>query len=243
MIKHCIIMSSSYQQGMRVALDILDRALLNTESINAIVSGIKKECEWDAPLSIQFILAEASDWQSVEKCDPFFKGVKPYYNPSEFAQALKEDRCLIGLDVAKYILSIVPACTHLKLQKLTYLCYADYLCQTGRRLYEDTIYAFDYGPVVKSVYETFKGSRYIENTINIPSKVKEMPARSRFLFSEYGFNKICSIDGTLKKYSSYPATQLVELTHGQNTPWNMTYTGEPYKKISDSTIKQYHYYE
>lgn len=242
MIKHCIIMSSSYQQGMRIALDILDRTLLNTKSIDTIVNGIKKECEWDAPLSMQFILAESSDWQSVEKCDPFFKGVKPYYDPSEFAQALKDDRCLIGLDVAKYILSIVPACTHLKLQKLTYLCYADYLCQTGHRLYEDTIYAFEYGPVVKSVYDIFKGSRYIGNDIDISPNVKEMPARSRILFSEYGFRKICSIDGTLKKYKSFLATQLVDLTHGngKNTPWSMSYTGKPHEQITDFTILQYH---
>jgi len=235
-------MSSSYKQGTRIALDIVDDILLDVDSINRIMDGIKNEAGWDVPLSVQFIEAESPDWKSVEKSDPFFKDVKPYDDSSEFAQALQYDRCLIGLDVAKYILSIVPACTHLKLQKLTYLCYADYLCQTGHRLYEDTIYAFEYGPVVESVYDVFKGSRYIGNEINISPNVKEMPARSRILFSEHGFRKICSIDGTLNKYKSFPATQLVDLTHGngKNTPWSMSYTGKSHEKINDFTILRYH---
>lgn len=59
----------------------------------------------------------------------------------------KKDRKLKGIDVAKYILSKTP-CTQLKLQKLVYLCFADYLCDTGKELFTDKIYAFKYGPVV-----------------------------------------------------------------------------------------------
>lgn len=57
-------------------------------------------------------------------------------------------------------------CTHLELEKLGYMCYADYLCRTGKKLFKDTVYAFKYGPVVESVYEKYKGTKEIEDNTN-----------------------------------------------------------------------------
>lgn len=240
MIKHCIIMGSSYAQRTRIALDITEEYLLDPQVVETLIDSIKKECEWDAPLSMHFIQTDSKEWSSVEQFDPFFRGVKPYQDVSEFAEALKRDGTLLGIDIAKYILSIIPFCTHLKLQKLTYLCYADYLCLSGRRLFEDIIYAFDYGPVVKSVYDSFKGSRYIENQEEIRTKMPELPTRSRILCSDHGLEKLRSIDSTLHRYRSLTSTQLVELTHQEETPWKKSYHGGSYEVIRDDTIKSYH---
>lgn len=51
-------------------------------------------------------------------------------------------------------------CTQLKLQKLVYFCFADYLCDTGKELFTDKIYAFKYGPVVDSVWKKYKDYGY-----------------------------------------------------------------------------------
>lgn len=36
------------------------------------------------------------------------------------------------------------------------MCYADYLCETNERLFMDQIYAYKYGPIIKTVYEAYK---------------------------------------------------------------------------------------
>ena len=101
----------------------------HSELIDQMISYIKIHCGWEVPLSTHFIETDSENWKSVEEYDPFFKGVKSYDDVKKFAEALKKDKELNGLDVAKYILARVQDCTHLKLQKLTYLCYADFFVQ------------------------------------------------------------------------------------------------------------------
>lgn len=117
----------------------------------------------------------------------------------------------------KFILA-THICTHLELEKLVYMCYADYLCSTHKKLFEDKIYAFKYGPVIKSVYEEYKGMKDIEEGLAVDEHLDEdyakMPARSRILFAEDGIEKIAHIDATLEKYSCLSATELVNITHG-----------------------------
>ena len=127
------------------------------------------------------------------KKDYFFKNVELISTIEEFIKLIKKDRILNGLDVAKYILSKVK-CTHLKLEKLVYLCFADYLCKYDKELYKDTIFAYKYGPVVKSVYERYKryGYREIEKEDDdIDARgIYEMPSRSRILFAKDGVEKL-----------------------------------------------------
>ena len=65
MIKHYIIMSSSYTDGTRVALDITEESLLNSEAIAAMLKEIKRICGKDVPLSTHLIETESAAWESV----------------------------------------------------------------------------------------------------------------------------------------------------------------------------------
>ena len=129
------------------------------------------------------------------------------------------------------------------------MCFADYLCDTGKQLFTDKIYAFKYGPVVDTVYKRYKEYGYKpieEDSTNIDSKnIFEMPAKSRILFAEDGTDKIISIEKTLKKYGELTASQLVDLTHKENAPWSITPKNlwMPYSTIKLETIKKYHRYE
>ena len=135
------------------------------------------------------------------------------------------------------------------MEKLVYLCYADYLCQYDKKLYQDEIYAFKYGPVVSSVYEKYKQYGYQkieqdEKTILEITHFLELPSKSRILFAEDGIEKIKSIDETLKKYGKYTAGELVDITHRKLAPWDKAGRGETeYEIIDDNTIKKYHYIE
>lgn len=245
MFKHYIIMSSSYSNGKRIALDITNKEQLNTENIKQIINYIKEMCDKEIPLSTHYIETDSESWKSVEQYDPFFEDVECISNKEDFAALIRQDRTLVGLDIAKYIIS-KHLCTHLELEKLVYFCYADYLCQYSEKLFEDKVYAFTHGPVIESVYSKFKrtGRQFIlDENMEVSSTIKEMPAKSRILFAKDGAKKIQSIDKTLEKYEKCTAGYLVDLTHRDGSPWSRVDSSKSYQTISDSLIKEYHYIE
>lgn len=251
MYKHYIILSSSYSKGERIALDYVDVSILQAEEIKAFVSKIKQECGEDTAISIHCVETFGKEWNDVSEMDAFFKDVRLIKNQDEFIQAIKKDRVLTGEDVAKYILAEVSDCTHLKLQKLLYLCYADYLCGTqGKKLFNDVIYAYTYGPVIKSVYDKYKGSKYEILECDergggeiIPERKYKLSARSRIMFSENGIKKISSILKTLDQYKNYSGGQLISITHRPDSPWSHSDSRHMNQVISDENILRYHYNE
>lgn len=68
----------------------------------------------------------------------------------------------------------------------------------------------------------------------------EMPAISRILFAKMGLKKYLYINNIIKKYGDYTASQLVDITHKKDTPWDKTFAGESYTIIDDDTILKYH---
>lgn len=249
MVKHYIIMSSSYTDGTRVALDITEGSLLNSKAIAKIIQDIKQSCGKDVPLSTHLIETESDSWASVAEYDPFFEDVECTKSVAEFSEKIAKGRVLTGLDVATYILSKIK-CTHLSLEKLVYFAYADYLCEHFERLFEDQIYAFTHGPVVDSVYETYKrsGSQYVKPLefgvdSDVQTGVKELPARSRILFAKDGTEKLLSIDKTIEKYGKYAAGALVDFTHRIGSPWSHVDSSKAYQVISDELIIAHHHVE
>lgn len=249
MAKHYIIMSSSYTDGTRVALDITDIGMLNSESISEIIEDIKQSCDRDVPLSTHLVETASDSWKSVAEYDPFFEGVECSKSVEEFSEKVKQGRVLTGLDVATYILSKIK-CTHLSLEKLVYFAYADYLCEHSERLFEDRIYAFTHGPVVDSVYEIYKrsGSQYVKplefgDDSNVKTGVRELPARSRILFAKDGAEKLHSIDQTIQRYGKFTAGALVDRTHRAGSPWSHVNSTKAYQLIPDELIMSYHHVE
>lgn len=189
MVTHFIFLSSSYSLGTRIAIDYIVTNDSVQEKLKKDLEKTLKECGKDVSISTHMIQADDTTWESVCVADHFFKDVKVIDSIDKFIKLIKKDKKLEGIDVAKYILSKI-ACTQLKLQKLVYLCFADYLCDTGKALFIDKIYAFKYGPLVDSVYKRYREYGYKpidEEKKDIDSKnISEMPAKSRILFAEGG---------------------------------------------------------
>ena len=237
-MRHLIIMSSSYSRGCRIALDFCPGEQKINEFESAIAK-IKDVCGADVAISSHSIEANGQTWRDVGVADMFFADVKLIPTLDEFLSLIKADRKLTGWDVAKYILSKCK-CTHLKLEKLVYLAYADYLCSTGgKRLFEDTIRAYKYGPVVDSVYAECKRFGYdeIDEQLFSAKRFNELPARSRILFAESGFDKCLSIDKTIERYGDLDGGQLIDVTHREGSPWQHTAQSA---LISDDDIVKYH---
>lgn len=247
MIKHYIILGSSYKTGKRIAVDFTKI----DENFSKFVTSLKKSnAQYDKYYSIAMhtITTETNKWEDVVKTDPFFEKVELINIKSEFIKHLTEDENITAFDVANYIVS-KRKCTHTRLEKLLYFCYADYLCKYKDKLFNDNIYAFKYGPVIESIYERYKrqeslidnnGNEYIDT---IPHQYKN-PIRSRIMNCRNGIQKIKSIDDTLSKYKYYNTNNLILLTHKDKTPWAINGRGtEPYRKISDEDILKYHQFE
>lgn len=245
MVKHYIVMASAYSIGKRIVLDYFSENFLPMAHIQKDIDYILKECGFDAPISMHYIQTEELGWDKVVELDRYFEETKLIESKEEFVEILKRDRNLNGMDIAKYILTKV-SCMHLKLEKLVYMCYADYLCSAGSKLFDDKIYAYKLGPVVASVYETFKKHDYLkaENIKTYDEQMKKMAIRSRILSSCDGVKKLISIDKTLEKYLGLSASELVTLTHGDGTPWSKAGKGNLlYGEISDDLILRYHRFE
>lgn len=242
MVRHFIILSSSYSQGQRIALDVEVSDKKDVDVFQQKIEKIKGECGEDTSISIHSIAAPSAEWSSVEKEDSFFENVLVLETVEEFIRLIQIDRKLSGVDVAKYVLSQM-SCTHLKLQKLVYFCFADYLCRTQERLFQDEIYACDLGPVIKSVREKFKEFPYIDSGdegMIMEKPALRMPVKSRILFAEKGLQKLRSVDKTIDIYGGFSARQLVELTHREGTPWQFVYHKTMPRVIPDRVILERH---
>ena len=234
MYEHFIIMSSSYIKGTRIAMDYAFKDAIDVDKMKTAIEEIKKQCGESVSFSTHVVSTLEKTWKSVVIYDPFFSDAYKVDSLDKFVALLKADMVLSGLDIARFIIS-KKICTHLELEKLVYLCYADYLCKYGRRLFEDKIYAFQYGPVVESVYEVFKHKKG-----RLRKGVKEQIARSRFMVLPDGVERLQSVNDTLKKYGSCKARDLVSITHSKDSPWSMKDCKKEYQEIEDEIIKAYH---
>ena len=244
MIRHIIILGSSYKSGERIALDYPETSKKYKHALDDI-KKIRKALKDESIIATHILRAPSDKWEDVVKMDPFFDNIRIVKEEKEFIKLLLKDKELDSIDVAEYILANTTKCSHTKLEKLTYFCYADYLCEYNKQLFQDKIYAFKYGPVIRDVYYKYRKLGIDDLSDSMPTLSEfNIPIKSRILISEDGYNKLASIDKTINKYKDYSTEELINLTHKENTPWAYNDKGEvPYKEISNKDIKKYHCFE
>ncbi|MDO5853295.1 MAG: DUF4065 domain-containing protein [Thermoplasmata archaeon] len=245
-ILHYIILSSSYSTGRRIALHYPFEGSIDSERMHLILDRIS-DCYGgpDVSFGIHVTQTESESWQSVVESDPYFKDVHIIDTVEEFIELIQRDKTFTGLDASDYILSLTP-CTHSRLEKLTYMCYADYLCDTGERLFEDEIYAFEHGPIIGSVYRRYGGQDESEEVIGEGSDIvlkpryETLPIRSKLFFAANGRRKVTSIDRTLKRLEDVPTQAIVDMTHREGSPWSHVSRTGRYDPLPDDLILEYH---
>ena len=115
--------------------------------------------------------------------------------------------------------------TNLKLQKLIYYAQGVHLARTGHTLFDEDILAWDYGPVVKEVYDKYKdnGANVIPACgIDLDDVLEEKEAET-----------LIDVNREIGKYSAH---YLVNKTHRNGTPWINTLRS---KVIEINKIKEY----
>ena len=110
--------------------------------------------------------------------------------------------------------------TPMKLVKLVYAAHGWYLGLTGEPLIAEGVQAWKYGPVVPSVYDTFKN--YGGRPITEPAGTLGPTGHTVY----YSLNTLALtsfLDKIWDVYKDYSAVELSALTHQENTPWFETW--------------------
>lgn len=122
--------------------------------------------------------------------------------------------------------------TPMKLQKLIYFAYRDYLQKTGQRAFNDSIQTWKYGPVVQSIYDEFKS--FGANPITRFAR----DAQDKVYVVVEPALKDC-IDQVWNRYKCYSGIDLSKMTHKDGTAWSKAFENHsPYLK--DADIKDEH---
>lgn len=103
--------------------------------------------------------------------------------------------------------------TNLKLQKILYFAQVENIKKNDAKLFSDDIEAWQYGPVVREVYDWLKSCGAYTITSfdveldmgNVKDEVKQF------------------LDTIWEKYNKYSAWHLVEKTHSPKSAWSTTY--------------------
>ncbi len=105
--------------------------------------------------------------------------------------------------------------TPMKLQKLLYFLYRDYLKKTNEPLFADRFETWKYGPVLSEVYYEF--ARYRDREI----KEFYIDRNGKCYKVRGGSNPIFDsvLNEVWNKYKNYSGIQLSNITHLPNTAW------------------------
>lgn len=104
--------------------------------------------------------------------------------------------------------------TPLKLQKLVYFLYREYLKRTNEQLFSERFETWKFGPVVPSIYAEF--SSYGSNEIK--TYASDSKGKS-YIVTETGVFKEC-LDKVWGIYGRYSGETLSALTHKDGTAWS-----------------------
>lgn len=126
--------------------------------------------------------------------------------------------------IANYFLDLAAASgqpiSPMKLQKLVYYAQGWYAGYTGRPLINEAVEAWQYGPVIPSLYHEFK--RF--GAGNIAGKAFEYDALGVREAAAPADPEIRTfLQNVFNSYGQYSGIRLSEMTHAPGTPWDTTW--------------------
>lgn len=145
------------------------------------------------------------------------------------------DAMLVAKHIIDYSNSHNCGISNLKLQKVLYFVQAEFLVSKPDHspCFSDAIEAWDFGPVVPSVYHQYK----VYGRASIPSN------KTRRIFGYRREQEISAedqrlINNMVDRLKDYSASALVSVTHAQ-TPWKNAYIHGCNNPISNQSIRDF----
>lgn len=117
--------------------------------------------------------------------------------------------------------------SNLKLQKMLYYLQGFFIAAFDKKLFEEPIEAWQYGPVVRDAYFYFKDFGPAAIILKGDEKIVELKKSEEELFVE-----------VMEEYGQFSAIKLMNMTH-EELPWKKTFNENPQGEISYELLKEY----
>ena len=122
--------------------------------------------------------------------------------------------------------------TNMKLQKLVYIAHGWSLALLDMPLLSDEVRAWQWGPVIPSLYEQLK--HYGSGVVTEPvAAFDEVPPNSQ---------EMQVIRGVWRSYGKHDPFWQSAITHQKGTPWSETWSESHYSTIDPERIKRHYLY-
>lgn len=154
-----------------------------------------------------------------------------------------------ALSVANYFIDLATGenkpVTQLGLMKRVYIAHGFSLAINGKPLLDsrfDKVEAWKYGPVIPSVYHSFK--QYRSAPIKEKAVVMEWDEANKIpvfpipTLSDEDARRV--VEMVWKRYHSFTDMELVDLTHMRGTPWSVCYVPGQNAIIPDEITEMYY---
>lgn len=130
--------------------------------------------------------------------------------------------------IANYFLELAQATgesiSPMKLQKLVYYAHGWYAGYTQQPLIDEAVEAWQYGPVIPSLYHEFK--RF--GSGEIKGKAKDFDQRGPVEVATPPEQHVRTfLSNVWNSYGGYTGVTLSEMTHAVGTPWDVTWSKCP----------------
>ena len=117
--------------------------------------------------------------------------------------------------------------SNLKLQKMLYYLQGFFIAVFDKKLFEEPIEAWQYGPVVREAYLYFKAFGSGAIILDGTETIIELNKEENDLFNE-----------VMEEYGQFSAIKLMNMTH-EELPWKKTFNANPQGEISYQLMKEY----
>lgn len=117
--------------------------------------------------------------------------------------------------------------SNLKLQKMLYYLQGFFIAVFDKKLFEEPIEAWQYGPVVRDAYFHFKEFGPASISLKGDEKIIDLTHNEDELFRE-----------VMEEYGQFSAIKLMNMTH-EELPWKKTFSENPQGEISYELLKEY----
>ena len=135
--------------------------------------------------------------------------------------------------------------TQMKLHKLVYFAHGWHLALTGKPLIDETLQAWDYGPVVPSLYHEFKHFRD-KNITELAMDIEPIQGSKFKVFTPLvppQDQYTCDLlDRVIKVYGKFTALELSAMTHEPSSPWSDARENNPgvnFVGITNESLRNY----
>lgn len=117
--------------------------------------------------------------------------------------------------------------SNLKLQKMLYYLQGFFIAAFDKKLFEEKVEAWQYGPVVREAYFHFKEFGQAALMLKGDETIISLSEEEEKLFEE-----------VMEEYGQFSAIKLMNMTHAES-PWRKTFNEKPQSEISYERLKEY----